>query len=137
MRYLLDTNIVSELRHARPDPGLLNWFDTTAEDELLISVLTVGEIRYGVERIRRQGDDQLAGRLDEWLATMQESFGGRIFPVDTATAEAWGRIRAIRPVPVVDGLLAASCIAHELTLVTRNERDVADLGAAVHNPFVG
>ncbi|WP_308466794.1 type II toxin-antitoxin system VapC family toxin [Rathayibacter soli] len=134
-RYLLDTNIVSELRRMQPNAGVRDWYDTIPQAELVVSVLTVGEIRYGIERVRRRGDTEQADRLDEWLSTLHEHFGDRIVPVDVATAQAWGRIRTIRSIPVIDALLTATCIAHDLTLVTRNVHDVADLGARIVNPF--
>ncbi len=135
MSFLIDTNIISELRKGeRCDPGVAAWWTEVAEDDLWLSALVLGEIRKGVELARRR-DPQKAEALEAWLGDVVAGFGDRILPVDTAVAEEWGRMNAIRPAPVIDALLAATARANGLTLVTRNTADVAELGADVLNPF--
>jgi toxin FitB len=133
--FLIDTNIISEVRKGpRCDPGVTAWWAGVAENDLWISALVLGEIRKGVELARRR-DRQKAAALEAWLGDVIAGFGDRVLPVDTAVAEEWGRMNAIRPVPVIDALLAATAKANGLTLVTRNGADVAGLGVDVLNPF--
>jgi toxin FitB len=135
LSYLLDTNVVSELRKAeRGDRAVMAWFDGTDDEELQLSVLVLGELRQGVERLRLR-DPVAARRLDAWLARLAEGYEGRILPVDERVAETWGRLNVPDPLPAVDGLLAATALVHELTLVTRNTRDVARTGVKLLNPF--
>ena len=135
--FLLDTNIISEIRKGqRSDPNVSKWYADVSESKLFISSLTVGEIRKGIELVRRRDVDQ-AEALETWLQTVIQSFSGRILTVDTEEADMWGRISAIRPVPVIDGLLAATAMAHDMTLVTRNVSDVEGLGTRVLDPFSG
>ena len=135
MSYLLDTNVISELRKgARADPGVTSWFAGLADEEVFLSVLTIGEIRRGIESVRRR-DPAAAGALDSWLARLTDAHGERILPVDRAIAEEWGRMSAPDPLPVVDGLLAATAVVLGLTLVTRNIADVASTGALLLDPF--
>ncbi len=135
MSFLIDTNIISEVRKGgRCDPNVAAWWSRLAEDDLWLSSLVLGEIRKGVELARRQ-DSQQAEALEAWLADVMSGFGNRVLPVDAAVAEQWGRMSAIRPVPVVDALLAATARVNGLTLVTRNVADVAGLDVDVLNPF--
>lgn len=135
MTFLIDTNIISEVQKGdRSDPAVAAWWNSVSEDDLWLSPLVLGEIRKGVELVRRR-DPQRAEALEGWLAAVMSRFGNRILPVDTAVAAQWGRMNAIRPVPVVDALLAATAKANGLTLVTRNVADVAGLGVDVMNPF--
>ena len=135
MNYLIDTNIISEVRKGeRCDPNVAAWFDSIDDNELYLSVLVLGEIRRGVERARAS-DPTRARALDRWLAAVNESFAGRILAIDQAVADEWGNISAKRSAPVIDALLAATAKAHGMTLVTRNVRDVAGLGADVLDPF--
>lgn len=137
MNFLLDTNVVSEIRKRRPDPGLAGWWEQASASRLYLSALTVGELCRGVERVRTRGDGAQAGMLSEWLAGIVGQFADRILPVDAAVAEAWGRLSPAGPVPVVDGLIAATAAVHDLTLVTRNTRDVERTGARLLDPFTG
>lgn len=135
MKYLVDTNVISEIRKGtRCNPGVSVWYATVVDEDLCLSVLVLGEIRKGVELLRSR-DPQQAQVLEVWLDTVAEAFGERALPIEAAIAEEWGRLNAVRPIPVIDGLLAATAKVHSLTLVTRNEADVAGLGAVVLNPF--
>jgi toxin FitB len=133
--YLIDTNIISEVRKGdRCDPNVSAWYASIAEDDLFLSTLVLGEIRKGIE-IARSRDPARASALERWLRQVETAFDTRVLGVDNAVSDQWGRMSAIRSVPVVDGLLAATAAVNGLTLVTRNERDVAGLGARVLNPF--
>ena len=135
MSFLIDTNIISEVRKGvRCNRGVAAWYGSIAESDLYLSVLVLGEIRKGVE-LARARDPVKANTLEVWLATIHAVFGERILLVDAAVCDLWGRMGALRPLSTVDGLLAATAIVHGLTLVTRNEADVSGLGADVLNPF--
>ena len=129
MSFLIDTNIISEVRKGpRCDPAVAEWFEGIAEDDLYLSTLVLGEIRKGIEQVRPKSPDRADG-LEVWLSALISGFSRRILPIDRATAEAWGRMSAVRTVPVIDGLMVATALVHDMTLVTRNEADVAGLGA--------
>jgi toxin FitB len=133
--YLIDTNIISEIRKGdRCDRNVSAWYASIAEDDLFLSTLVLGEIRKGIE-IARARDAAKASALERWLREVEMAFGTRVLGVDNAVSDQWGRMSAIRPIPVIDGLLAATAAVNGLTLVTRNERDVAGVGATVLNPF--
>ncbi|MFN4287749.1 MAG: type II toxin-antitoxin system VapC family toxin [Brevundimonas sp.] len=135
MSYLIDTNVISEIRKAdRCNPAVAAWWSGVGEHELWLSALVLGEIRKGVELARRS-DPARAAALEAWLEAVVTGFGNRILGIDIAVAEEWGRMNAIRPVSVIDGLLAATAKVNGLVLVTRNEADVAGLGVALLNPF--
>ncbi len=134
MTYLVDTNVVSELRRRNPSRAVVSWRDSVSSGELHVSVLVVGEIRQGIERLRRRDRSQAAG-LERWLDTMKREFGDRILPVTTAIAEAWGRLAALQPLPPVDGLLAATALVHGLTLVTREAPRLEPTGISLLNPW--
>jgi toxin FitB len=133
--YLLDTNVVSEIRKGgRADPNLLAWFQAAQEDELFLSVLVLGEIRSGVERIRPR-DPAQARALERWLFDLEGNYADRIFPITAAIADRWGRLSAGNPPSVVDCLMAATALENDLTLVTRNIHDVKRTGVKFLNPF--
>jgi predicted nucleic acid-binding protein len=133
--YLIDTNIISEVRKGkRCDKHVSAWYASIADDDLFLSTLVLGEIRKGVE-LARPRDAAKAVALERWLQEVETTFDGRVLGIDNAVSDQWGRMCAIRPVPVIDGLLAATALVNGLTLATRNERDVAGLGATVLNPF--
>jgi toxin FitB len=135
LSYLLDTNVISELRKGeRADPNVRTWFSELADEEIFLSVLTIGEIRRGIENVRRRDPDSAAA-LDRWLARLGEAHRDRILPVDRATAEEWGRMNVPDPLPVVDGLLAATAKVLGLTFVTRNIADVRGSGVDLVDPF--
>ena len=135
MSFLIDTNIISELRKGRRcDAHVAAWFESADDSDLYLSVLVLGEIRKGIERARSTNPGQ-ARALEKWLSTLSQSFANRILTVDLAVADEWGRMSAKRPVSTVDALLAATAKVHQMMLATRNVADVADLGAKVLNPF--
>jgi predicted nucleic acid-binding protein len=135
LSYLLDTNVISELRKGeRAHPGVSAWLAEVADEEIFFSVLTIGEIRRGIESVRRRDPDSAAA-LDRWLALLSEAHADRILPVDRAIAEEWGRMNVPDPLPVVDGLLAATARVLGLTLVTRNVGDVEGAGVELLDPF--
>ena len=135
MGYLIDTNVLSELRkQERADPGVARWYAGVRGTDLYLSVLVIGEIRNGIERLRRR-DPVAAGHLETWLESVQTDLAARILPVTTEIADRWGRLGVPAPLPVIDALLAATALEHDLILVTRNERDVERTGVQVLNPF--
>ena len=135
MNYLIDTNIISEVRKgAKCDANVAAWYASIDDAEIYLSVLVLGEIRKGVERARLK-DPAQARSLENWLAAVAKAFAERILPVDKYVADEWGRMGCNRPVPTIDALLAATAKVHAMTLVSRNVADVADLGASVLNPF--
>jgi predicted nucleic acid-binding protein len=135
MGWLLDTNVLSELRKGkRANDGVRKWFAGVDGAELHTSVLVLGEIRRGIELIRRR-DDVAAQALDQWLLRTLETFTDHVLPVDERIANRWGQLNVPNPVPTIDGLLAATAIEHDLTFVTRNSRDVDTTGVTVLNPF--
>lgn len=134
MTYLLDTNVVSELRKRDPDPHVLAWYATVTSAELFLSVLTIGEIRLGIERLRRKDQPQ-AGLLEEWLRGLQVTYRDHLIDVDAVVAEEWGRLNIPDSLPVIDGLLAASAKVRGWILVTRNIADLNRTGAILLNPF--
>ena len=135
--FLMDTNVISEVRKgARCDAHVRDWYSLVDEAQLFISSLSIGEIRRGIELARRRGDLPQVDTLESWLETVQAQFSSRILPVDDSVADIWGRLAATRPIPVIDSLLAATAIVHNLVLVTRNVADVDGLGATILNPFL-
>jgi toxin FitB len=134
MTYLLDTNVISELRRREPDPHVLNWYEGVPSAQLFISVLTVGEIRMGIERLRRK-DTAQAEALERWYLRLQISYRDHVIDIDLETAREWGRLSVPDPLPVIDGLIAASAKIRGWTLVTRNTADMTRSGVALLNPF--
>jgi len=133
--YLIDTNVISELRKRDGcDSRVAAWYGGVRDEDLYLSVLVVGEIRQGIERLRGRSSAR-AGALENWLAVVIEAFGPRVLPVDRKVADLWGRFGARGIFPVVDALLAATAEAHGLTLVTRNVKDIRGSGVRCLNPF--
>jgi predicted nucleic acid-binding protein len=135
--FLLDTDVISELVRPAPETRVTAWIAATDESLLYLSVLTLGEIRKGAESVRDPGH---RSALQTWLeGDLSLRFAGRILPVDAAVADRWGilggRATAQTPLPVVDGLLAATAMHHNLTLVTRNVKDVAATGVPFFDPW--
>lgn len=135
MSYLIDTNVISELRKGdRANAAVRSWFGALADGEIYLSVLTIGEIRRGIEAIRRR--DPAAGiALESWLGRVHEAHGDQVIQIDRAIAEEWGRMNV--PLPAVDGLLAATAKVNGLVLATRNVGDIERTGVACVNPFAG
>jgi predicted nucleic acid-binding protein len=140
MRYLLDTNVLSEVGRTTDESPAVAWLGRQAPLDLAISVLTIGEIQKGVALLAA---GKRRTQLDRWLSTdLPRQFLDRILPIDDAVARAWGRLAAAgrqhcRELPVIDGLLLATASVHELTFVTRNEAHCADRGVPVLNPWSG
>ena len=134
--YLIDTNVISELRKTRRiDPGVVEWYSGVDDSQLFISALTLGEIRKGIELRRGRNDLPQAVIFEDWLQVVVDRYSERILPIDADVANVWGVMNAIRPVSAIDGLLAATAKAHGLILVTRNISDVEGLGVELLNPF--
>jgi predicted nucleic acid-binding protein len=133
--YLIDTNIISEVRKGRRcDPQVAAWYRRMRDDDLFLSVLVIGEIHQGIERLRPR-NPRRAHALEQWLEDLLQSFGDRVLPVDERAAQNWGRLNARDTFPVIDSLLAATAEAHGLTLVTRNLKDLERRGVRCMNPF--
>jgi predicted nucleic acid-binding protein len=138
VRYLFDSNLLSETRKPKPDPGALVFLKATDPNSAFISVLTLGEQRKGVAVLKiRDPDPNAASRLAAWVEGIEDSYADRILGIDAATARLWGEWSAERPRPVVDTLLAATAVVNNLTLVTRNIRDVRDTPVKLHDPWTG
>ncbi len=134
MKYLLDTNVISEARRPRGDDRVKRWISSVPVEDLYLSVLTLGEVRRGIGLL--EGRDPVQAEVYEaWLSTVLRDYADRIVPVDAETAEEWGSMNVPSPVPVVDGLMAATAKVRNMTFVTRNTSDVARTGARLLNPF--
>jgi toxin FitB len=135
VNYLIDTNIISEVRKRdRCDHNVAAWYASIDDADIYLSVLVLGEIRKGIERVKIS-DARRARTLEVWLDEVRHAFAERILPVDLTVAEEWGRMSAQRSVPAVDALMAATAKVHGMTLATRNITDIAGLGADILNPF--
>ncbi len=138
--YLIDTNVISEVRKkSKANGGVRNFFRQAAEDDtrMYMSVVTVGELRRGVESIRHRGDAGQAGRLEKWLEALLAEYQDHILAIDTDIAQLWGLLRAPHPENALDKQIAATALIHELTVVTRNDKDFLGTGVPVLNPFAG
>ena len=135
MSYLIDTNVLSELRRKTANPGVVSWFQQRPASSLFLSVLTWGELRKGAQSI---GDPSRRLALLDWLEIeLPAYFSGRILPVDVPVVDLWGHLvaNAGRPLPAIDSLIGATAVHHGLGLVTRNVKDYADLGVEIINPW--
>lgn len=136
MRYLLDTNVISEMRKTKPDPNVTSWLASIPKQDLHISVLTIGEIRKGIEKVTSRTKYR---DLSRWLEDeLQEWFHARIIGIGSEVSNRWGRLCAEtpRPLPAIDSLIAASALAHDMTLVTRNVKDFEDVSyLKILNPW--
>lgn len=138
MMYLLDTNVISELRkQSRANSGVQQFFQTAVEQDarLYISVITLGELRRGVELIRYRGDRPQADLLEAWLKTILDDYADHILEFTAAEAQVWGRMRVPHPQNALDKQLAATALICGLTLVTRNVSDFVGTGVPLLNPF--
>jgi len=135
VRFLLDTNIISELRKRdRAHPNVIQWVARTPVEEIGTSVLVLAEIRRGIE-LKRRRDPEQARSLDRWFVQMRTGLGDRVLPIDEVTAEAWAILGLPDRLPLIDGLLAATAKVHGLILVTHNVADIARTGVSLLDPF--
>ncbi|MEA1911208.1 MAG: type II toxin-antitoxin system VapC family toxin [Spirochaetota bacterium] len=135
MAYLIDTNIISEIQKgSKANKGVQEWYESIKSDEIYLSVLVIGEIRQGIERLRRRNKEQ-AMVLEERLQKIREVFDKRILPITLDIANRWAINNVPDPFPVIDGLLAATAITHDLVFVTRNIKDVERSEVQLLNPF--
>ena len=134
LQYLLDTNVLSETRRKRADNGVISFLSGADPSTLYLSVLTLGELRKGVA-LKKESDPDAAKKLGSWVDGLEFSFADHILGIDAATGRLWGELSAQRPRPVIDTLLAATAIRHELTFVSRNTKDVHDIRVKVLNPW--
>jgi len=135
VKYVLDTNVISELRKGpRAHAKVRGWFESVDEAAVYLSVLVIGEIRQGIESLRRR-DAPAAAKLDRWLHELVQSHGDRVLPVDGAVADRWGRVNVPDRISAVAGILAATALVHSATLVTRNVRHVERTGVRHLDPF--
>jgi len=134
--FLLDTNVISEFGATTPNPAVLAWLNLTPTQECRISVVTIGELQAGVTKLEARGRTRRAGQIREWIDALESQWANRILPIDIETAKAWGALRgAGRTMPMVDSLLAATAIVHDLSVVTRHTKDFEDTGVRLINPW--
>lgn len=136
--YLIDTSIISEARKGRgTNAGVRRFFSDTeaAQTPVFLSVVTVGELRRGVELIRHRGDSTQARRLETWLGAILDQYDDCILDVDADIAQLWGKLRVPHPENALDKQIAATALLHDLTIVTRNQKHFEPTGARVINPF--
>lgn len=136
--FLVDTNVISEARKkSKANQGVRKFFKQAIESEtpMFISVVTVGELRRGVEAIRHRGDVRQANLLEQWLKSLLAEYQDHILDINQDIAQLWGRLRVPHPENAIDKQIAATALIYELTIVTRNHRDFVKTGAPVLNPF--
>ena len=137
MKFLLDTNVISEIRKRdRADPNVARWVGRTPVTDIGTSVLVLAEIRRGIE-LKRRRDPEQAKSLDRWFSQMRAELADRVLPVDEPVAEAWAMLGIPNPLPPIDGLLAATALDQNLTLVTRNTKHFGATSVPVFNPWSG
>lgn len=134
MSYLLDTNVISEVRKPKGNAGVKAWISSVDGEELHLSVLVLGEIRRGIEILRRTDRTQ-ADVYELWLQSLTSNYDGRILPITQEIAAEWGRINSPDYAPIIDGLMAATAKVHNMIFVTRNTADVERSDARLLNPF--
>lgn len=134
--YLLDTKVISELRKGgRANHGVTAFFATLAAEDIYLSVVTIGEIRRGLENVRARGDREQAGRLEAWLDKVVTDFSDRILEFDLDCAQVWGKLMSPQPQHPIDKQIAAIALIYDLTVVTRNTDDFVSSGVRSLNPF--
>jgi toxin FitB len=134
VRYLLDTNVLSELRRPEPNQGVMRWYDVTADTDMHLSVMTIGEFRKGLARLRRK-DPERAAALALWMDHLLVPYESRVLRVTPEIANVWGELNDPDPLPIIDAYIAATAIVHDMVLVTRNVKDFQRTGARLLNPF--
>jgi predicted nucleic acid-binding protein len=138
--YLIDTNVISELRKkSRANRGVISFFQQLkdSKQEIYLSVISIGELRRGVELIRHRGDIEKAKLLENWLERLLSDYSEKILELDTVSAQLWGRLRVPNPENSIDKQIAAIALVHDLIVVTRNITDFDSTGVATFNPFIG
>ena len=138
--YLIDTNVISELRKkSRANRGVISFFQQLkdSKQEIYLSVISIGELRRGVELIRHRGDIEQAKLLENWLERLLSDYSEKILELDTVSAQLWGRLRVPNPENSIDKQIAAIALVHDLIVVTRNITDFDSTGVATFNPFIG
>lgn len=136
MSFLLDTNVISEARKLGGNANVRAWLSSVKGLDLYLSVLVIGDIQLGIEKLRRR-DAAQAAVFDTWLARLRLDYADRTLPVTAEIAAEWGRMNVPDPLPMIDGLMAATARVHGLTLVTRNTADFVQTGVPLLNPFEG
>lgn len=133
IKFLLDTNIVSELRKPRPHGAVVLWLKNQEDEQLFLSAVTLGELQTGIELTRRQ-DSKKALEIENWLDRVEQSY--QVLPMDSRCFREWGRLMDRKPDHLVeDAMIAATARVHDLVVTTRNERDFRQLGVRILNPF--
>lgn len=138
--YLIDTNVISELRKkSRANRGVISFFQQLkdSKQEIYLSVISIGELRRSVELIRHRGDIEQAKLLENWLERLLSDYSEKILELDTVSAQLWGRLRVPNPENSIDKQIAAIALVHDLIVVTRNITDFDSTGVATFNPFIG
>jgi len=133
--FLIDTDVLSELRKRVRDKGVDAWVRGTASGDIYLSVLSIGEARRGADQLRERGDSAQAKAIETWLYDVIKQLGDRIVPVTIDVAQVWGGRSVRRSAPIVDSLIAATALVRDLTVVTRNTKDFAPTGVRILNPF--
>jgi predicted nucleic acid-binding protein len=136
--YLVDTDVISEIRKGeKANSGVRAFFESASHDraDLYLSVVSIGELRQGVERIRHRGDREQADLLERWLKHVSRAYADSILPIDEETAHVWGRLRVPNPENPLDKQIAATALIHDLTVVTRNTEHFSPTGVKLKNPF--
>jgi predicted nucleic acid-binding protein len=136
VRYLLDTNVLSEVRKPRPDDGVAAWLASVTENDLYLSVLVLGEIRVGIDRLRPR-DQVQASVFEEWLVATESAFADRLLSVDAIVAQTWGRLQAVAPLPAIDSLMVATALCHGLIMVTRDTSSAERAEVPWLDPWTG
>jgi predicted nucleic acid-binding protein len=134
LQYLLDTNVLSETRRKEAEQGVISFLSSVEPSALYLSVLSLGELRKGVA-LKKKSDPDAAKKIAAWVDGLELSFADRVLGINAATARVWGELSAQRSRPVIDTLLAATAMVHELTFVTRNTGDVQDIKLKLLNPW--
>lgn len=134
MKYLLDTNILSELRKSHPNPLVERWYAATHDADMYLSVMTIGEFRKGFARLRLR-DAARAEALELWLDLLLRPYQARILPITPEIARVWGELNGPQPLPIIDTFIAATAMVHDMVLVTRNVKDFTRTGVRLLNPF--
>jgi predicted nucleic acid-binding protein len=132
--YLLDTNLISEATRRRANEGVKRWLEVTERKLCFVSVVTIAEIRYGIERLKARSDPT-ASRTEAWLGDVYRQFRDRILPVSSSVAERWGKLRQSLGHGGEDVVIGATALEHDLIVVTRNARDFAQMGVRIEDPY--